>query len=980
MKRIISMLIAVIMVTSMISFSAFVSNATDEVTAANAEHTLDEVAHNVAINVPYFSGSIKYVPLSGNPGGAGINPGRAEDVVKNLNSDKLIRLDGVVTEDEWGKPIANIDRDYAATLGGTEVSAENTYYWHLTEKELEDLKKAGVSFPFSLDWGFSYKVWMAWDEEYFLLAVEVKDPDANSCAKDHRTDNIWDNDAIQFRIDPDGPNSVVNGHGYDASVNAVPFASVQAARTVKDGDGIGGNEVGNRISKFDGKVCNIGVAYADGTNPRTPSTYKPAIYDMSLRYYPYNNVVTVQDGDNIIPSYTSLDWKSYWIDYGDLTAIGKGKEDKGISKSYPDPRQNPYLSYVDEEDVASYYAYASVKPVIDSVQDGETYHTTTTYEVAIPWRLVNGSYYEIIDDEKHEITFVDNSQDAKAGDEYGFSMVAMTQGPNAKGIPTKYKSHINSWLTWGSGICGSQMEGTDYKTAGGSNSLVLVSDELKTIGCDHTFKAPDCTHPYVCTKPGCGYKKGFKTGHSYKSVVITPLSKNQDGLIRTTCTVCNDTFDTVVEADGGSAVLYAYDGTPTYDSFGHIDQLAENAAKIPANKEFSIGDKTSSWQHQYRPLTKYDSNGNVMTYEDGTEKWIEDTTASPLTDPDGRIKATYRLEGDEMIFDLKDTYAGTYFQTDHNYKTFSYKYDFRLTGDDFANFGSREDELYHAGFFHKFGGMQPTAGGGTAYGLNYACGFFPNEPGSTVGKFKVTSTTMSGIPKSSEPTVFAESAEYDLGTDWHEMTFVFDEAEGAVFYYMDGECVVGAASDLFKMNNNDQTAILNRFDVSCELKGMATGQKLAFLSDSAPVVTGHTVTCDGTVIGTYNEGETVELPVPEGSANGTYFYRFYTWEGADVVRSRFSADNTTSNGRTYTLVMPAEDVVLTPKFIHVADIDGDMSITSHDLAEMKMVLVNGVYYSDDVLEANDINGDGSLTSGDVQAFKEYMVGKFTITK
>ena len=159
MKKILSLVIAVIMVASVMTFVAPVS-------ATTANHTLD--AHNVGIDVPYFSGTTNLYEISGKVTAA--NKG-LEDLGSINVSDKtgsgVLDLDGTITEEEWGLPLLDISRDYAATMKGTEPSAENTYYWHKAEGEKKyDSTK-----------NFSYKVWMAWDEDYLYLATQVDDPD-----------------------------------------------------------------------------------------------------------------------------------------------------------------------------------------------------------------------------------------------------------------------------------------------------------------------------------------------------------------------------------------------------------------------------------------------------------------------------------------------------------------------------------------------------------------------------------------------------------------------------------------------------------------------------------------------------------------------------------------------------------------------------------------------------------------------------------
>ena len=84
--------------------------------------------------------------------------------------------------------------------------------------------------------------------------------------------------------------------------------------------------------------------------------------------------------------------------------------------------------------------------------------------------------------------------------------------------------------------------------------------------------------------------------------------------------------------------------------------------------------------------------------------------------------------------------------------------------------------------------------------------------------------------------VFAETDVMDLGTEDHEIVFVYDEAVGAVFYYLDGECILGAWDDGMKMNGNSQISIIRRMEIPCIIQDMGIGTKSAFLTDPEPDV------------------------------------------------------------------------------------------------------------------------------------------------
>jgi hypothetical protein len=799
----------------------------------------------------------------------------------NKTGSAVIDLDGYVTEAEWGKPIAEISRDYAATLGGAIPSGENTYYWHMAD---------GVS-RLDLSKDFSYKVWMAWDEEYFYLAAVVEDPDGP--AANVPGGDIWNGDTLQFIMDPDGPNSISGGTTYNPAVDRYPWLSA---------------ERGAGSWKYSGKTCNIGVAYV---NPGSAQEGGVGMYDMAHRYNPTYEAVYA--GDEI--DYYSTNWHGYEIYAYDFDGSSLAA--------------NPLMG--------EKYAYAAVRPVSKNDPDN-TRAYLTTYEVAIPWELMDGSYYSF-DEDTQTVTYNPATKSIAAGAEFGFTM-AMLNGASGGGIQGSTDIY-NSWLTWGSGVCGAQTDTLDYLTAGGSNSLVLVSDELGSNTHVHTFADPTCEAPYTCTV--CGYKKGFSVGHNYSSVVTTPLAGNADGVITSTCAYDSTHVVTTTVPAVEKQVYYQFDGTP------------------------NAFDDTSEW---------YDSPANGFAY-----LYVDDDD-NIIKNPDGTDKTTYIVENGEGLFDLSDGKAGTYFQCDHNQRSYSYTYDLQLVSGGFAaNYNDDPQEGYVPGIYNIFGGIAPGSEG-NVYGQKYAAGFFPTERGATTGQFRIYENVFQSVSSNPDALasykILAETEVIDLGTDWHNMILVYDETEGAAFFYLDGECIMGAWSDGMKMNGNDQVPFIRKFDIPCRMKGMGIGSTTAFLDDVE--ITGYTVSCDGEVIGTYEAGETVTLPVPAFKVVNSTPYRFFTWDGADVVRSAFSTANTV-NGRSYTLVMPAQNVELTSRFIVVGDGNLDNKVNAKDTTALKKNIAGtSGALTPEQEEALDTNCDGKINAKDTTALKKYIAGTGTFTK
>ena len=889
MKKITSLLIAVLMI---VSTAAMIVPAG----ATSAAHTLDE--NNVAIDVPYFSGTTNFYEISGKSTDRNklIEPLGSINI-SNKRGSGVLNLDGTITEAEWGVPIVEVDKNYAATLKGMEPSEENTYFWHVSQVVNAQNK---LEWPkgYNPDGEFSYKVWMAWDEDYLYVAAKVKDPDgffANQPDED-----IWNGDCLQFIIDPDGPNSIAGGSGYNPKEQTTPWAT-RADSWRKDPDN-------DKITWRTSKVCNIGMGYLGGDGG-------VEMFDMENRYFPKYEPVYDASGN---VDYMTVNWKQYEIAYN-------GFDKPGEESQAPNPLEGDK------------YAYAAVLPKAVSRTQFET-----TYEAAIPWELVSGSYIEY-DYKTQKTTPRIVAPNPKAGDEYGISMVVLD---GARG-----EKEYNSWLTWGSGVCRAQTESSDYGTAGGSNSMVLVSDELGTIGCDHTFADATCTAPYTCTK--CGYKKGFKTGHHYKSEIVTPLSATDNGVIKATCQTCGDVQNITV---------------PVVEQVITAECPAKPVVAPPLPED-------SEWY----------SAGWTTVYKD------ERNNDAVIKNPDGTDKTTYQAINGEMVFDLSDSEAGTYFQTFNGRGSFAYKYSFRLTDTydtHFSNYVHKKDpttgeelpnewekekasENYVQGLYHWFGGIFPESDR-VNYGLSYAAGFFPDAAGSLSGTFKIMEAHGSVIiPKNLEESgspqqwVFCETDNINLGTGWHDVIFVFDEAVGAAFYYLDGECIMAAWDEGMKMDGNEQVSIIRKMEVPCMIKDLGLGSTTAFFEN-----TGFKVKCDGEVIGTFAPGSTVTLPVPANKLINRCDARFFTWEGAKVTRGKLNPAATTANKRTYTMVMPSNDVELTSKFVILGDANADDNLTVKDVAQMKKFLSSAVVPTDVQSEAADINLDGLVNQKDLQLLKK----------
>ena len=915
MKKILSAFLAVIMVASVMSLTAFVSTATPQT------HTLDE--HNVGIDVPYFSGTTDFYTIDGRP-----QRKKSIEFKTSINrtqktGDGILSLDGTITEEEWGKPLLVLSGKNAATFRGTEPSAENTYFWHKWEKtKPTNAENKSYTNIVESGNGLNMKLWMAWDEDYLYIAAFVEDPD-DAFATQAGAD-IWNGDTLQFIIDPDGPNSVADGHGYDPAQTGCPWKSMSYA----------GGWVNQGIV-----AANIGASYvSDG------GTWEPDLFDMAPRYNPEHKIQTDSQNEPVKDENGNYVYKTYWtgerINWRRWWDLDEDAAPEDV------PPANEIMN-----SAAGIGAFAAINP--NNISDDKSNPIIqTTYELAIPWTLVSGSYYEMVNvgngEENYEKVLHYVEPNPQAGDEYGIS-IGLLNGDNGG-------TNYNSWLTWGSGIFHDQTDGVEFATAGGSNSMVLSDAELGTISWngsaahEHTFAEATCEVPETCTV--CGYQRGFATGHYYEHSIVKPLSTTEDGIIKSTCKWCGNTYTTTVESGNENYYTVFTDMLP-----------ASSINEGQANGEWADG-----WNYAYK-IQMIDTREKSSTYGKLVDDWSENPQYE--FNEDGTMKRSLKSIDGKLVFDFSDHRAGTYFATRTNRKSYSMKYQIQLAPD-MSAFADEPSDIYVNGVYNWFGGRQP-AKSGYSYGMNYAAGFFPNSVGSTVGKFKIMDA-VGMVIKGADQRVYYETDEIDLGTDWHDVVFVFDEDVGACFFYLDGECIMGAAEEGMKMPSGDQVPLMRRMDIAYMAKGLGYGETAAFLEDTYEWGDGKfTVTCDGEVIGSYAEGDTVDLPVPETIVELGASYRFYTWLGAEINRSKF-VEGSSANGFTYTMVMPGNDVVLTSDRVLICDVNLDGAITLLDIATIKSLLAGGTIEDDKQTYAGDVNFDGLFTISDLASIKAVLAG------
>ncbi len=123
------------------------------------------------------------------------------DYVEALYFTAAPTIDGYITEEEWGAVTIEMQNDWCATKDDSAPYYNSFFYW-----------KGGTpeSNPMEAD------IWLRWDENYYYVGVKVRDYDGHSLK--HGKNETWNGDALQFRVDPEGPNAATYGEYYSTDI------------------------------------------------------------------------------------------------------------------------------------------------------------------------------------------------------------------------------------------------------------------------------------------------------------------------------------------------------------------------------------------------------------------------------------------------------------------------------------------------------------------------------------------------------------------------------------------------------------------------------------------------------------------------------------------------------------------------------------------------------------------------------------------
>lgn len=344
MRRSISLVLVAAMLLSVMIFTVPSASA-----AAETEPKLDW--GNSYATAYYFGGTVDWHEVTGSAVD-GFAKAKADEEAtepeinfrKEPTTDDKIKLDGTIEPGEWGKKSLSVSSEYAGRSSGKngqrnpdmdEPAKDNAYYFMNFKSESKKYYE------------MQFDAYFLWDEEFFYMAVDVLDSSGYYNLKQSAQEGAWNGDAVQFRIDPDGPNSIVGGTGYDAKVTPRPWKRSEMKNGYQE-----------RYSEFPNFVISL-------TQPKDEQVSKnPDIFverwDAAQRY----NVVEVEDGGKTYREGTQMD-------------VAQGAYDaNGIAW---DP----------------VYASVTTKKV-----DGLIYRTQ--YEIAVPWEymdsaadiIASGDYFE----------------------------------------------------------------------------------------------------------------------------------------------------------------------------------------------------------------------------------------------------------------------------------------------------------------------------------------------------------------------------------------------------------------------------------------------------------------------------------------------------------------------------------------------------------------------------------------------------------
>lgn len=217
--------------------------------------------------------------------------------VEALKFTEQPTFDGVISEEEWGAPTITVYGNQAATNDDDSANEYNTYIRYEDTNVFEKM---------------SYTLWLRYDDEYFYVGVKVHDADGH--AAPNGGEGIWNNDVVQFRVDPQGPNS--------AMINKDP--NYDYTKTEFDFTKVNYSEQKNRAWKSGAKLLDACFALINGYDPQARDTETPAVLEKAL----FNSTtVDTGNGETDFSCETTYEIALTWGDIGDKV-MGEGYKAK----------------------------------------------------------------------------------------------------------------------------------------------------------------------------------------------------------------------------------------------------------------------------------------------------------------------------------------------------------------------------------------------------------------------------------------------------------------------------------------------------------------------------------------------------------------------------------------------------------------------------------------------------------------------------
>ncbi|MBQ7671049.1 MAG: hypothetical protein IJS45_10080 [Clostridia bacterium] len=204
------------------------------------------------------------------------------DEVEALYFDVKPNIDGIVSYEEWGDSTVIVDQADAATAGDSRPV--NNRFFYRNPGAVPGFDTTTLS--------MYYEMWLRWDEDYYYVAVKVKDPDGHSL-KNGRN-NTWNGDGLQFRVDPAG--SSADNTSVDPTKDKpwsrgdicdLCFGFVESAGGFTEA---WANNLDVGITPFLGGTCNVEVVPA-GATYSTDSATGITTYEIAIPWGYIDSVV-----------------------------------------------------------------------------------------------------------------------------------------------------------------------------------------------------------------------------------------------------------------------------------------------------------------------------------------------------------------------------------------------------------------------------------------------------------------------------------------------------------------------------------------------------------------------------------------------------------------------------------------------------------------------------------------------------------------